>query len=189
MGEQLVHEGQESFRSQVAYVSLVAFLILSALIVVVLNSQLGAAICCGLGVVWTAVTLRSGIDLTEDGLKLRGRLRTRQLTWSDLESFTIVRFPTPGRAVLSPIPEAVLPGAETSGWEVSVDGFSGQGIAAQLLTPELPIFSAVAAVTRQGECLRVPGTAATPLDPAFPFQAVAELNRRLNQQLAAGHSA
>jgi hypothetical protein len=44
-----------------------------------------------------------------------------------------------------------------------------------------PIFSVVALVTSHGERFRVHGTAATPLDPAFPAEAAAELNRRLKQ--------
>jgi hypothetical protein len=173
----VIHEGQKSFRSQVAYVNLVAVLIISALIIVVLNSKGGAAGFAVLGIIWTAVTLRSGIDVADDGLTVRGILRTTKLSWADTDAFIVIGFAGAGRPVLRTSVDYLAPsqgGAPAIG--LSIDAINEEAIASRM-----PLFSVVAAVTRDGQRLRVHGTASTPLDPDFPAEAAAELNRRLRQ--------
>lgn len=174
----MIHEGQNSFRSQIAYVNLVMVLIVSALIIVVWDSQIGAAVFAALGVVWTGLTLRSGIDITDGGFKVRGVLSSRRLSWSDIDSFIVVGFFGSGRGALR---TAVDYAAPTPGMP-EVVGLSLSAIEAETIATRLPLFSVVAAVTSSGERLRIHGTASTPLDPAFPADAVAELNHRLKQQ-------
>jgi hypothetical protein len=181
----VIQEGQKSFRSQVAYVNLVAVLIISALIIVVLNSKSGAALFAVLGILWTAVTLRSGIDLGDEGLTVRGLMRTTKLSWADTDGFVVLGFAGAGRPVLRTSVDYLAPsqgGAQAVG--LSIDAISEEAIAAPL-----PLFSVVAAVTRDGQRLRVHGTASTPLDPEFPAQAAAELNRRLKQHNSAAPAA
>ncbi|MGH2861037.1 MAG: hypothetical protein ACRDLT_05930 [Solirubrobacteraceae bacterium] len=173
----MIREGQRSFRSQIAYVNLVAVLIVCALIIVVWNSQLAAVVFAVLGVVWTGLTLRSGIELTDDGFRVRGMLRTRCLSWADTDAFIVVGFSGSSRRVLR---TAVDYAAPTPGGPELV-GLSISAIEAEAIAMRVPLFSVVAAVTSQGKRLRVHGTASTPLDPEFPADAAAELNRALTQ--------
>ncbi len=181
----MIQEGQRSFRSQVAYVNLVAVLIVCAVIIVVWDSQVGAGVFASLGVIWTAVTLRSGIDLSDEGLKVRGILSTRKLSWADTDAFIVVHLAGSGRPVLRSTAEYMAP---TPGGP-QVVGLAIDAIESELLATRLPIFSVVAVVTNRGERLRVPGTASTPLDPAFPVHAAAELNRALKQHNPAATAA
>lgn len=174
----MIDEGQNSFRSQIAYVNLVAVLIVGALIIVIWNSQVGAAVCAALGVIWTGLTLRSGIDITDDGLRVRGMLRSRRLSWADTDGFIVVGFSGSGHRVLrSAVDYAAAPTPEGP----EVVGLAIDATEAEAIATRVPLFSVVAVVTSSGERLRVQGTASTPLDPAFPADAVAELNRRLRQ--------
>jgi hypothetical protein len=175
----VIHQGQKSFRSQVAYVNLVAVLIISALIIVVLNSKGGAAVFAVLGIIWTAVTLRSGIDVTDEGLTVRGLLRTTKLSWADTDGFVVLGLAGAGRPVLRTSVDYLAP--SQGGAAQAVGGLSLEAISDEALAAPMPLFSVVAAVTRDGQRLRVHGTASTPLDPEFPAHAAAELNRRLNQ--------
>lgn len=173
----MIHEGQRSFRSQVAYVNLVAVLIVSAVIIVIWNSP-GVAIVFGaVGVAWVALTLRSVIEVTDDGFTVRGLLRTRRLSWSDMDAFIVVGFAGPGSPVLRASLDYVTPnpaGPEVVGLSMSV-------INQEAIAVRLPMFSMVAAVTSNGERIKVHGTASTPIDPTFPAEAAAELNRALEQ--------
>lgn len=173
----MIHEDQKSFRSQVAYVNLVAVLFVCAMIIVVWNSQVGALVFAALGVIWTALTLRSGIDVGDDGFTVRGMFQTRRLSWSDVEAFIVLGYAGSGRRVLRTSVDYVAPNPGGP----QVVGLSIDAIDDAALTERVPMFSVVAAVTRQGERVRVHGTASTPLDPDFPAQAAAELNRRLKQ--------
>jgi hypothetical protein len=173
----VIHEGQTSFRSQVAYVNLVAVLIITALIVVVWNSQRTAIVFAALGVLWTALTLRSGINVTEDGFTVRGMIRTTKLSWSDTDAFIIIGFSGSGRQVLRTSVDYIAPnpaGPQVVG--LSLDAIDHEAVAACV-----PMFSVVAAVTSSGQRIRVHGTASTPIDPAFPTEAAAALNRTLKQ--------
>jgi hypothetical protein len=173
----VIQEGQKSFRSQVAYVNLVAVLIVSALIIVVWNSQAGAGVFAAVGVLWTALTLRSGIDITDDGFRVRGMLRTTNLSWADTDAFIVVGFSGANRGLLRDGVDYMT--ASTDGPQVV--GLSMDAIAREAVATRVPLFSVVAAVTKHGERLRVHGTASTPLDPAFPAYAVTELNRTLKR--------
>lgn len=86
----MIQEGQSSFRSQVSYVNLVAVLVMTALIIVVSNSKVGALVFAAIGVVWTGITLRSSIDVGDEGFTVRGLLRTRRLSWEDTDAFVVV---------------------------------------------------------------------------------------------------
>ena len=172
-----IDEGQRTFRSQAAYVSLVAVLIVSALIIVIWNSPSVAAMVGALGLVWVALTLRSAIRVTDDGFEVRGLLRTRHLTWADTDAFIVVGFSGPTRSLLSRGIEydpSTPDGPRLDG--VSMDMMTNAALAARV-----NIFSVVAAVTSHGERLRVHGTTSTPLDPTFPAYAAAELNNVLKQ--------
>ena len=177
----MIHEGQKSFRSQVAYITLVAVLVVSALIIVIGNSVGVAVAVAATGVVWVALTLRSVIEVTDDGFTIRGLLRTRHLAWSETDAFIVMGFSAPDRRVLRSMDDYVT--ANSSG--PNVVGVSLDAINQEALAARVPIFSVVAAVTNHGERLRVHGTASTPLDPAFPAQAAAELNRTLKRHNAA----
>ncbi|HWE58455.1 MAG TPA: hypothetical protein VG228_02075 [Solirubrobacteraceae bacterium] len=172
----MIHEGQNSFRSQVAYVNLVAVLIISAVIIVIWNSP-GVAIVFGaVGVAWVALTLRSVIEVTDDGFTVRGLLRTRRLSWSDTDAFIVVGFAGPRRPVLRTSLDYVT--HNPAGPEV---GLSMSAINQEAIAVRAPMFSVVAAVTSNGERIKVHGTASTPIDPRFPAEAAAELNRALEQ--------
>jgi energy-converting hydrogenase Eha subunit E len=86
----VIQEGQSSFRSQVSYVNLVAVLVITALIIVGWNSQLAALVFAAIGVAWTGITLRSSIDVSDEGFTVRGLLRTRRLSWGDIDAFVVV---------------------------------------------------------------------------------------------------
>lgn len=174
----MIHEGQTSFRSQVAYVNLVAVLIVSALIIVVWNSPIVAVIFGALGVLCTALTLRSGIDITDEGFRVRGMLRTTHLSWADTDAFTVVGFSGADRNLLRHRVDYLTPSSDGP----QVVGLSMDAIAREAVATRVPLFSVVAAVTSRGERLRVHGTASTPLDPDFPAEAAAELNRALKQR-------
>lgn len=176
----MIDEGQRSFRSQVAYVSLVAVLIVTALIIVVWGAPIVAMIFGALGVVWTALTLRSGIDVTDDGFRVRGMTRTRNLSWADTDAFIVVGFSGADRGLLRPGVDYLAPSSDGP----PVVGIAIDAIAAEAVAARVPLFSVVAAVTGQGERLRVHGTASTPLDPDFPSHAAAALNRALAQHNA-----
>lgn len=158
--------------------NLVAVLFVCAMIIVVWSSQVGALVFAALGVTWTALMLRSGIDVGDDGFTVRGILRTRRLSWADVDAFIVLGYAGSGRRALSVDYVAPAPGgSQVVG--LTIDAIEGKAVA----TP-VPMFSVVAAVTSQGERYRVHGTASTPLDPEFPAQAAAELNRRLRQHRA-----
>lgn len=173
----MIQEGQRSFRSQVSYVNLVGVLIGSALMIVIWNSKVGAVVVAALGVVWVGLTLRSVIEVTDDGVTVRGLFRSRRLQWSELDAFTVVGFPDTNRPLLRTQADYVAPASHGSG----VISFSLDAVESETLTQRAPIISVVAAVSSDGRRFRVHGTAATPLDPTFPIEAVAELNRRLTQ--------
>lgn len=177
----MIHEGQRSFRSQVAYVNLVAVLIISAVIIVIWNSP-GVAIVFGVvGVAWVALTLRSVIEVTDDGFTVRGLLRTRRLSWSDMDAFIVVGFAGPGRPVLRTSLDYVTSNPAAP----EVVGLSVSAINQEAIAVRAPIFSVVAAVTSNGERIKVHGTASTPIDPTFAAEAAAELNRALEQHCPA----
>lgn len=173
----MIEEGQRSFRSQVSYVNLVAVLIGSALMIVVWNSRVGAVVLAVIGVVWVGLTLRSVIEVGDDGVTVRGLFRSRHLEWSETDAFIVVGFAGTNRPLLRTKTDYVAPATDGSG----VVGFSLDAIETEAVAQRVPIFSVVAAVTKHGERFRVHGTAATPLDPSFPAEAAAELNRRLKQ--------
>lgn len=177
----MIHEGQRSFRSQIAYVSLVAVLIVCALIIVVWNSPPAAGVFGALGVVLTAVSLWSGIEIRDDGVRVRRMLRTTNLAWADVDSFIVV-------GVAGASGSLMRAGADylaANGDGPQAVGLSMDAIASELVAPRAPMFSAVAVVTGRGERLRVHGTSSTPLDPEFADQAAAELNRVLQQRRSA----
>lgn len=173
----MIHDGQKTFQSQVAYVSLVAVLIITALIIVIWNSPTVAAVFAALGVVWVALTLRSAIAVNDAGVKLRGFLRTRRLDWAETDAFVVIGYSGPNRQLLRSADDYL---SSNSGGP-AVAGISMEAVNEQALTARVRLFSVVAAVTSHGELLKVPGTASTPMDPAFPAHAAAELNRRLKQ--------
>jgi len=179
-GGGVIQEGQRSFRSQVSYVNLVGVLIGSALLIVIFNSRVGAVVCAVVGVVWVGITLRSVIEVTDDGFTARGLFRTRRVKWSETDAFIVVGFGGTNRSLLRSGADYVAPAADGSG----VVGLSLDAIETDELTDRAPIFSAVAVVTTHGERFRVLGTVATPIDPSFPVEAAAELNRRLEQHLS-----
>jgi hypothetical protein len=173
----VIDEGQRSFRSQVSYVNLVAVLIVSAMMIVVWNSRLGAVIFAVVGIVWVGLTLRSVIEVTDDGFTVRGILRSRHLSWSETDAFIVVGFSGSNRPLLRSKADYIASSADGAG----VIGLSADAIESEALTTRVPMFSVVAAVSSHGERFRVHGTASTPIDPAFPAQAAAELNRTLRQ--------
>ena len=173
-----IQEGQRSFRSQVSYVNLVGVLIGSALLIVIWNSRVGAAVFAVLGIVWVGLTLRSVIEVTDDGFTVRGLLRSRHLTWSETDAFIVVGFSGANRSLLRAEASYVAPVGDGP----AVAGLTLDVVETDALVQRVPIFSVVAAVTSSGERYRVHGTAATPLDPSFPTEAAAELNCRLKQQ-------
>lgn len=173
----MIHEGQRSFRSQIAYVSLVMVLIVSALIIVLWNSETAALVFGVLGVIWTALTLRSGVEVTDTGFKVRGLLRTRSLTWEETDAFIVVGFNGTARPVLQPAVEYAAPVPAGS----EVVGLSLSAIETDAIAMRVPLLSVVAAVTSHGERFRIHGTASTPLDPEFPTDAAAELNSTLKR--------
>jgi hypothetical protein len=158
-------------------VNLVAVLIVSALIIVIWNSLAPALVFAALGMVWVGLTLRSAIEVSDDGFKVRGMLRSRYLRWSETDEFVVVGYYAPNRALLRSEIDYAAPTAEGP----TVIGLSVDAVSAGALTARAPIFSVVAAVTSSGERVRVYGTASTPIDPAFPAQAAAELNRTLKR--------
>ena len=174
---QVIDQGQRSFRSQVAYVNLVAVLIVSALIIVVWNAPTVAVVFGALGVVWTALTLRSGIEITDDGFRVRGMLRTTNLSWSDTDAFIVIGFSGADRPLLRHGVDYLTPHPEGP----QVVGLAIEAITSEAVATRVPMFSVVAAVTTHGQRLRVHGTTSTPLDPDFPAEAAAELNRTLKQ--------
>ncbi|MGH2871842.1 MAG: hypothetical protein ACRDL5_05210 [Solirubrobacteraceae bacterium] len=137
-----------------------------------------AVIVGALGVAWTALTLRSGIEITDDGFRVRGMLRTTNLSWGDTDAFIVVGFSGSNRGLLRHGVDYLTP---NSGGP-QVVGLSIDAIAREAVATGVPLFSVVAAVTSHGERLRVHGTASTPLDPDFPADAAAELNRTLKQR-------
>lgn len=173
----MIEEDQRSFRSQVSYVNLVGVLIGSALMIVIWNSRVGAVVFGLLGVVWVALTLRSVIEVTDDGVTVRGLFRNRQLTWFEIDCFTVVGFSGTSRSLLRTKADYIAPATDGP----AVIGLALEAIEAEAVTQRVPIFSVVALVTSRGERFRVHGTAATPLDPSFPAEAAAELNRRVKQ--------
>ena len=173
----MIDDGQRTFRSQVAYVNFVAVLIVTAFIIVVWNSPAAAVVFAALGVISTGVTLRSGIEITEDGFRVRGLLRTTRLTWADTDAFEVVGFSGVARPLLRTAADYVA--VEPAGPQVA--GLAMDAIEQDVLAQRVPLFSVVAVVTAHGRRLRVHGTASTPLDPDFPAQVAAELNRTLRQ--------
>jgi hypothetical protein len=173
----VIDEGQRSFRSQVSYVNLVAVLIVSAMMIVVWDSRLGAVIFAVVGIVWVGLTLRSVIEVTDDGFTVRGILRSRHLSWSETDAFIVVGFSGSNRPLLRSKADYIASGADGAG----VVGLLAEAIDSEALATRVPMFSVVAAVSSHGERFRVHGTASTPIDPSFPAQAAAELNRRLRQ--------
>jgi hypothetical protein len=176
-GGEVIQEGQRSFRSQVSYVNLVGVLIGSALLIVIWNSRVGAVVLAVLGIAWVALTLRSVIEVTDDGFIVRGLIRTRRLGWSEIDAFIVVGFSATNRPLLRSKAGYVASSNDGQG----VIGLSMEAIETEALTDRVPIFSVVAAVTNHGERFRVHGTASTPIDPSFPTEAAAELNRMLKQ--------
>lgn len=172
-----MHEGQKSFHSKAAYVNLVAVLIITALIIVSWKSGVAAAVFAGLGLIWTALTLRSGIEVTDDGFTVRGMLRTRHLTWSDVDAFIVVGFDGTNRPVLRTALDYVAPATDTR----HVVGVSMGAITTEAVTDRVGMFSVVGVVNQHGERFRVHGTASTPLNSAYPAHAAAELNRTLKR--------
>lgn len=145
--------------------------------IVVWNSRAGAVVFAVLGVVWVGLTLRSVIEVSDDGVTVRGLFRTRKLKWSEIDDFIVAGFSGSNRPLLRTNADYVAPATDGP----AVIGLSLDAIEAEAVTQRVPIFSVVALVTSHGERFRVHGTASTPLDPSFPAEAVAELNRRLRQ--------
>ena len=164
---------------------LVGVLIVSALIIVVWNSPTAAAVFGVLGVAWVAATLRSVIEVTDDGFKIRGLLRTTHLAWADADAFVVVGFSGSDRPVLRSGLDYVAPSAEGP----SVVGLSMEAINAEALTKRAGLFSVVAVVDNHGERLRVHGTASTPIDPDYAAHAATELNRMLKHHNPAATAA
>ena len=173
----MIYDGQKSFRSQVSYVGLVLVLIISALIIVVWNSPVVAVVFAALGALWVAITLRSGITVTDDGFTVRGLLRTRRLAWAETDAFIVQGYSGSNRRQLGGQDGYLSTGSTGPG----VVGLSLDAISSDVMTARVRLLSVVAVVTSEGERLRVHGTASTPMDPEFPAHAAAELNRRLRQ--------
>ena len=173
----MIHDGQKSFRSQVSYVDLVLVLIISALIVVIWNSPVVAVVFASLGALWVAMTLRSGITVTDQGFTVRGLLRTRRLTWAETDAFMVQGYAGSNRPLVGREDDYLGPSSSGPG----VVGLSLDAINTDVMTARVHLLSVVAVVTSEGERLRVHGTASTPMDPEFPAHAAAELNRRLKQ--------
>ena len=173
----MINEGQRSFRSQVSYVNLVLVLIIAAMIIVVWSSKSGAVVFGVLGIVWTGLILRSGINVTSEGFTVRGIFRTTQLSWADTDAFVVLGYGGTARPVLRTPADYMAPSSAGP----QVVGLALEAIEHEAIAERTPMFSVVAAVTGDGRRFRVHGTASTPLDPDFPTHAAAELNRRLKQ--------
>lgn len=180
-GGEVIQAGQRSFRSQISYVDLVGVLIASALMIVVFNSRPGAVVLAVIGVVWVALVLRSTIEVTDEGFMVRGLLRARQLRWSETSEFVVVGPSGMRRPLLGVSADYVASGADGQG----LIGLSIDAIGTTVVSEQPAMLSVVAAVTTDGQLFRVHGTLATPLDPSFPAQAAAELNRALREHRAA----
>ena len=153
-----------AFRSRIALVHVVGVVLVSALIALVAGPAAGGIV-AALGLVWVLLTRRSGIEVTDEGFKVYGLFRARRLDWSQTDAFIVVSYagtalPDYAYAVPRPAPEAI----------------SSEAIASRV-----HMFSLVAVVTEHGERIKVPGTAASFLDTAFPAHAAAELNRILKR--------
>jgi hypothetical protein len=172
-----MHE-RAAYHSKVAYVHLAAVVVVSALIVLVWGSAAGGAIVAAVGLAWVLLIRRSGIDVTDDGFKVRGLLRTKHLGWSEADAFIVVGFSGQTRSLLTTRADFVaVTRADSAGG--SVDGPTA--VTNEALTSRVHVLSLVAVVTSQGERIKVPGTASSPLDPTFPADAAAELNRALKR--------
>ncbi len=174
-----------SFRSQVAYVSLVLVLIVTALIVAFWSATAVAAVVGGLGAIWTALALRSGIDVTEHGLRIRGLLSSRHLAWTEIDTCVVTGISGAPRVRLEVGLDYVASGTATVASGTATGGGAGVAVSGEAVAAVPPLLSVVAVVPRSGRLLRVYGTASTPLDPEFPAQAAAELNRALERHTGA----
>ena len=143
---------------------LIAVVVVSALIALV--SAAAGAILLVLGLVWVLLTLRSGIEVTADGFTVRGLLRTRTLGWSQTDAFVVVSYAGTG------VPDYA--------YGRGLDRFS-EAVSSQAVAYRAHMFSLVAVVTDHGARIKVPGTASSFLDTAFPAQAAMELNRILKR--------
>jgi hypothetical protein len=158
-------------------VNLVVVLIISAMIIVVWSSKSVAAVVGVLGILGTGLILRSGINVTAEGLTVHGLFHTTHLAWAEMDGFEVVGYGGTGRAVLRSPVEYISPNQAAP----QVVGLPLEAIEEQAVLARVPMFSVVTAVTTDGRRFRVHGTASTPLDPDFPAHAAAELNRRLRQ--------
>lgn len=80
-----------TYRSGIAYVHLVTVVVITAAVGVILSAT-GAAIVGTIGLTWVLLVLRSGIEVTDRGFKVRGHLRTHNLDWSETDAFIVVGY-------------------------------------------------------------------------------------------------
>ena len=151
-----------AFRSRIAYVHLVVVLAVSAVIAVVAGAAAGGIV-AALGLFWVLLTRRSGIEVTDEGFKVRGLLWTQNLRWSQVDAFIV------GSYAGTALPD----------YTYGVGPVSPEAISSNAVAIRVHMFSLVTVVTDRGRRIKVPGTASSFLDTAFPRDAAAELNRIL----------
>ena len=71
---------------------LVIVVLISGFLAVVGGSAAGGGIVAALGLVWVLLSRRSGIEVTGEGFKVNGLLRTRNLGWSQTDAFIVVSY-------------------------------------------------------------------------------------------------
>lgn len=164
------------YRSKIAIAILVAVVLVCGLIVLLAGSAAVVGIVASIGVLVVLLTGRSGIEVTDDGFKVRGLLRTRNLEWSQTDAFIVVGYSGEvgyfGTGTVNADP--YHSGAVTSGTNMTPSAVTSFAVANRE-----HMLSLVAVVTDHGQRIKVPGTASSFLDRRFPAQAAAELNRTL----------
>ena len=164
------------YRSKIAYAVLVAVVAICAFMTLVFGSAAVAGIAAAIGGLCVLLIRRSGIEVTDDGFKIRGLLRTRNLDWSQTDAFIVVGYSGEagyfGTGTVNA--DAYSSGAVTSGTNPSP-----HAVTSFALANREHMFSLVAVVTDHGQRIKVTGTASSFLDSRSPAKAAAELNRTL----------
>lgn len=153
-----------AFRSRIAYVHLVVVALVSALIALLGGPVLGGIV-AALGLIWVLLTRRSGIVVTADGFKVFRLLRVTTLDWSQTDAFIVVSYA----------------GTSLPDYTYGVPRPSPDEISSAAVATRAHLFNLVAVVTDHGERIKVPGTASSFVDTAFPAEAAVELNRILKR--------
>jgi len=141
------------------------------------GSRTVAAIAGVVGLIWLAVTWRSGIYTTADGIDIRGLARTVHLRWPDVDAFLVVSQSGASRSLVSSRADYLSTTARGPGPEVV--GLDPNLVEASAVAHRTRMLSSIVVVTKRGERIKTRGTASTILDPNFPIRAATALNSEL----------